>query len=164
MVWWCLGKLVHWGSCIHRHCQLCYSEPVSNFSHYQLSQLCRQPRLIFEYQHQKSPIRQQIVYLKKLDPNYITLRLTDDSMQSVYKNGDYVGGSGIFGVDIQKLSGSVCILELIDGEKSLRELYYNAHKNIYEAKSLNEQAYPSITIPFNKLLIAAKVVWHMHLG
>jgi len=106
---------------------------------------------------------QEMTFLKKLNPNFTMLRVNDAAMKPIYNPGDYVGGAAVYGTGIQKLTGHVCIIETLDGQKSLRALHYIPEKKSYEGKSLTNKAFPPVLIPESQLFFAARVFWHIHM-
>lgn len=65
----------------------------------------------------------EIESFKKINPDMLITLVRDDSMLPFLKIGDYVGGPALPKSDYAKAQGSICIIEVKEGEFLVRQLF-----------------------------------------
>ena len=108
---------------------------------------------------QENTIQKEIEFFKINNPNAIVIMVSDDTMEPVYSNGDFVGG--IQYRDSQKIEecvGHDCIIEIGDGTFFRRLM---KRKNGYSLVCVNAQTETDEPVIFAKNILAATpIIWH----
>jgi SOS-response transcriptional repressor LexA len=108
---------------------------------------------------QETAIQKEIDFFKNNNPNAITIMVSDDTMEPIYSQGDFVGGIQHFETSkIDQGVGQDCIIEISDGVFFRRLIQ---RKEGYALVCLNPQTQVEEPVIFSKkILAAAPVIWH----
>lgn len=108
---------------------------------------------------QENTIQKEIEFFKTNNPNAVVIMVSDDAMEPIYSNGDFVGG--VKYIDLQKIDeciGHDCIIEIGDGTFFRRLM---KRKNGYSLVCVNAQTETDEPVIFSKnILSATPVIWH----
>lgn len=107
----------------------------------------------------ENTIQKEIDFFKSNNPNAVVIMVSDDTMEPTYSMGDFVGGiQYMTQSDIDKCSGSDCILETSEGTFFRRLLI---RKNGYALVCLNAQTEIEEPVIFSKKILAVTpIIWH----
>ncbi|HVV67417.1 MAG TPA: helix-turn-helix transcriptional regulator [Gammaproteobacteria bacterium] len=109
---------------------------------------------------EEESILRDIEAFKSNNRNPIVVLVTDGSVLPIYFYGDYVGGSKRFDDDIDRLVGSICIVEL-ENETIIRRISEKHPKRKYLLTAVNEdKSVSNPTITNAAIVSAAKIIWH----
>lgn len=100
------------------------------------------------------------LYRKHYHPHVIDLTLPDNSMASMYRQGDVVAGRKRYKQDIAKLIGQVCIVQLSDGQILVRELQASSKLNCYQISYFDPERADKVQTQEVELICAALISWH----
>ena len=108
---------------------------------------------------QENTIQKEIEFFKTNNPNAVVIMVSDDAMEPVYSNGDFVGG--IQYRDLKKIEACVghdCIIEIGEGTFFRRLM---KRKNGFSLVCVNAQTETDEPVIFAKNILAATpIIWH----
>jgi transcriptional regulator with XRE-family HTH domain len=104
-------------------------------------------------------IFEEIETFRHLNPDPIAIIIPDDGMEPLFQEGNYVGGNKRYGSEIEKLVGSICIIETIDCMQLCRRLDKDKSGK-YILSCLNPLAHVEQPVLYGvKLHSASQVIW-----
>lgn len=107
-----------------------------------------------------STIEQELQHFHELYDDVVSLKVTDDGMEPVLYEGDYVAGIRLYKDDIKKAIGKDCIVMTEGGELHARHLVASDIPGLYDLKCRNFDARVKQPIIYDaSLVFAAPVVW-----
>lgn len=108
---------------------------------------------------QENIIQKEIEFFKTNNHNAVVIMVTDDAMEPIYANGDFVGGIQYMDTpQINQCVGHDCIVETSEGIFFRRLLQ---RKNGFALACLNAQTELEEPVIFTKVILAATpVIWH----
>ncbi len=110
-----------------------------------------------------STIKQELQYFHELHDHAVSLRVSDDGMEPVLLEGDYVAGTKLFKNDIKKAIGKDCIVMTEDGELLARRLVASDIPGLYDLQCRNFDSKVKPLAIYNVgLIFAAPIVWVRH--
>lgn len=101
-------------------------------------------------------IKQEIDYFNQLAIEPLIMRVQDDAMEPYFFKGDYVAGKCLYGEEIEKLVGQVCVAQTTDGLLLLR-LLHSTSTNKYRLTALNLNTIADFLVLETELIGAALV-------
>lgn len=109
---------------------------------------------------EEESIFRDIESFKANNPNPIVIAITDGSLLPCYSYGDYVGGSKMFGKNIELLANSLCIVEFNENIL-VRKISEPNNQGKYTLSAMSSDVL-STHSTFNNvdLNFAAKIIWH----
>lgn len=108
---------------------------------------------------EEESILKDIDSFKRNNPDPIVAIVTDGSMLPKFSYGDYVGGSKVYGKDIELLIGTNCIVEMEN--KTLIRRLSSISEGGYTLTASNQEPYViDSVITGANLKSAAEIVWH----
>jgi transcriptional regulator with XRE-family HTH domain len=103
----------------------------------------------------------EVATFTTLNENSIVTLITDDSMLPFYKEGDYVGGIRLKGLEIEKAIDKKCIIELQGENTVVRQLQNEKSISRYTLGVFNKNAVEQKKIVARKNIVsAAPIIWH----
>lgn len=91
---------------------------------------------------------------------HVTL-IRDDAMLPFYEEGDYVGGIRKAGSFLSEAVNKRCIIELLNGNTIVRQLYQGKDKGSYNISAINLNSKKGPILEQNvEILSAAPIIWH----
>ncbi len=104
-------------------------------------------------------IFEEVNFFIQVNPQPITLRMADDSMEPILSMMDFVAGNKCYD-NFSHLLGEICIVETKSNLTLCRRLDRSKNENLYNLSSINPKTSAEVPILYDEALhSAAKVIW-----
>jgi len=82
-------------------------------------------------------IQQELLTFYKFNKSAIDMIIKDNDLAPMYKEGDYIAGSRLFGVDTKKAIGEDCIVETLDRKILIRNVHFGSKVGKFNLTKIN---------------------------
>lgn len=111
-------------------------------------------------QDEDDKIAQELSLFREHYSNAVDFIVSDDGMSPVYQRGEYVAGVCLTPQQIDTVIGTMCIVQMENGDILLRQLLKGSEPNSYTLICLNMAQITEPVLPNVKVLKVAPVIFH----